>query len=196
MINDWDQQENETARAYEAFCVYRNLGTARTLEKAWAIFAPEGEKNLPMPSTFQGYSSRHQWVKRARAWDSHVLELEDEALQAEAVKIKKTERNNRLDMLKVLRAVSAKAANKVMENDNMKIADIKNVASIVALYMEQSRIEMGERLNLGAEKPAQVTTNINLELGDAVATAKERLQSLITQKSPARTTGGDTERIQ
>jgi hypothetical protein len=199
MISDWEQQENESARAYEAFCVYRNLGTARTLEKAWAIFAPDSEKNLPMNDTFKGYSSRYQWVKRVRAWDSHVLKLEDEALQAEAVKIKKTEKNNRLEMLKVLRAISAKAANAVIDDKGaIKMSEVKNVASIVALYMDQSRIEMGERLDMTQGKPAQVTINNNtsLELGDAVATAKERLQSLLTQKSSARTTGGDTEHIQ
>ncbi len=199
MISDWEQQENETVRAYEAFTIYRSLGAGRTLEKAWNVYAPEGEKNLPMADSFKNYSSKYQWVKRARAWDAHVLELEDQVLEKEAVQIKKTERNNRLDMLKVMRALAAKAANAVIDDKlSLKPADIKNVASIVALYMEQSRIEMGERLNLTAEKSASVTINNNtsLEISDAVATAKERLQSLIAQKPTARTTSGDNERVQ
>lgn len=198
--DEWDQQENEPDRAYAAFNIFKNIGPTRSIDKAWRIFADEVDRDKPIPTYFRGYSTKHKWADRCRAWDSHILKLEDEAFEKEAHQIRKTEKKNRLEMLKVLRALSAKAANAVIDEQKAiisKTSDIKNVASIIEMYLQQSRIEMGERAaTVGASEQPTVTINNNLELGDAVANAKERLQSLITQKPAPRAASGDTERLQ
>lgn len=195
----WEKLENESDRAYQAFTIYRNMNKERTLDGAWEIFSSDLRDTSY--DTFRAYSTKFQWAKRARAWDAHVLSLESEASEKELIKARNTERKNRLEMLKVLRALSAKAANSVLDTDKQgnpiisKSADMKNVAAIVQMYLEQSRLEMGERA-IATQKEANVTINNNLELGDAIGTAKDRLQSLLSQKSIDRTTSGDNERLQ
>src|SRR5260370_12112867 len=77
----WEQQPEETPRAYGAFCVYRDLGPRRTLAAAAAAFfertgdAPERQVDK--------WSSAHRWVERAAAWDRH-LDAEGRAAQETA----------------------------------------------------------------------------------------------------------------
>lgn len=36
MAEIWERQKNESSKAYAAFCIYRDLGTERSLDKALA----------------------------------------------------------------------------------------------------------------------------------------------------------------
>jgi len=64
MAEIWERQNNESSKAYAAFCVYRDLGPERSLEKV--------RQNLDKPRTRKWlgeWSVKYNWVERAQAYD-------------------------------------------------------------------------------------------------------------------------------
>lgn len=97
MTNPWDQLPKESPAAFEAFRVYKELGSRRTIEKAAAALlesqnqkgsgcAPKGVQDpaLPNLSALKKLSRRHRWVDRSHAWDSHLSALRDAVLEQHA----------------------------------------------------------------------------------------------------------------
>jgi len=66
----WDRQPGESTKAYAAFCVYRDLGTERSLEKAGQML------DKPRTRKWLGeWSAKYKWVERAKAYDDYVEKL-------------------------------------------------------------------------------------------------------------------------
>jgi len=66
----WDRLPNESTKAYAAFCVYRDLGTERSLEKAGQML------DKPRTRKWLGeWSAKYKWVERAKAYDDYVEKL-------------------------------------------------------------------------------------------------------------------------
>lgn len=83
----WEQQRDESVKAYRAFCVYRDLGPERSLDRVAEILYPtkEGQKGRKRAATgrLQEWSSRHRWVERARAHDAEAAHIDREAWEQE-----------------------------------------------------------------------------------------------------------------
>lgn len=62
-IDPWDRQPRETSKAYEAFQVYLDLGAQRSTRKT-------AERLSKSEALINGWSAKHGWPDRARAWDS------------------------------------------------------------------------------------------------------------------------------
>jgi hypothetical protein len=83
-----EQQPKESARAYGAFCTYRDLGPCRSLKAAAEAFyrtsAEPSAKSRRRPKGtarhFEKWSAAFHWVERVAAWDRH---LDAEARQAQ-----------------------------------------------------------------------------------------------------------------
>jgi hypothetical protein len=65
----WDRREGETAQAYAAFRVYRDLGPLRTVDKMMGVARTSAQR----------WSRRWDWQARAVAWDDSVHQEEDRA---------------------------------------------------------------------------------------------------------------------
>lgn len=76
-IHPWERQEGETPKAWEAFVVYRDLGSSRSLRGV----ANHLSKGMSLISR---WSSRWNWVERAAAWDADTDRASREA-QLEAI---------------------------------------------------------------------------------------------------------------
>ncbi len=73
---EWSQRSNESAPAYEAFRVYLNVQD----EKAGGI--RETARRLgKSPTMVTRWSSRNDWVNRARAWTNHQVILEENEMR-------------------------------------------------------------------------------------------------------------------
>ena len=59
----WDRQDNEPAKAYNAFTLYRDLGPERTLREA-------AKRLQRSRSLLDHWSADYQWVSRADAYDA------------------------------------------------------------------------------------------------------------------------------
>lgn len=63
----WEKSPTETSKAFQAFCVYRDLGPSRSQEKV----VGELRKSIQLVSR---WCRRHSWVKRAAAYDEFLDE--------------------------------------------------------------------------------------------------------------------------
>jgi hypothetical protein len=160
----WEQQPEETARAYGAFCVYRDLGPRRTLAAAAAAFfertgdAPERQVDK--------WSSAFRWVERAAAWDRH-LDAQGRAAQ-ETARREMAERHGR-----EARALQAKALERLraLRPEELSPADV------LRFFVDAAKLE---RLALGEPDTVQRQeltgkggAPLHFSLEDAVAAARE-----------------------
>jgi len=70
----WEQREQESAQAYEAFLAYRDLGPSRTF-KATADRVGKHE------SLMRRWADRHRWRERVWAWDLHEARQDEAAVR-------------------------------------------------------------------------------------------------------------------
>lgn len=72
----WEKQSWETAPAFFAFSLYRDLGLARSLTKAsQALIETQPDRKPESVRTQMGqWSAGHRWVERAEAYDMHLDE--------------------------------------------------------------------------------------------------------------------------
>lgn len=64
-MNPWDQQPNESSKAFERFALYRDMGAGRSLRK----LAKDLELN---PSTLAEISTKHNWQERVSSFDAYI----------------------------------------------------------------------------------------------------------------------------
>jgi hypothetical protein len=70
---------DESARAYRAFCHYRDLGPNRSLDRAWECHCTTSDqgknrKSARRPGHWGAWSQKFLWVKRADAHDDQIDE--------------------------------------------------------------------------------------------------------------------------
>jgi hypothetical protein len=61
----YDRETDESAKAFEAWTVYRDLGVERSLQKASEMYYGHGAN----VGQFERWSKRYGWVERVRAFD-------------------------------------------------------------------------------------------------------------------------------
>jgi hypothetical protein len=69
----WDRQPRESARAYTAFCTYRDLGAERSIDKAFRV--GREQTVLRAPRRWFRWSQVFEWARRVKAWDDHLLSV-------------------------------------------------------------------------------------------------------------------------
>jgi len=69
----WERLPGESAKAYEAFCIYRDLPPHERSLKAVAekLGGKRSGKSRAL-RPLERWSSRYRWVERAQAWDEEV----------------------------------------------------------------------------------------------------------------------------
>jgi hypothetical protein len=71
MTKTYERQDGETTKAYTAFTLYRDMGSARSLEKtAQKFYTPDSPQIHPRNiSQIETWSSKWNWVQRVRDFD-------------------------------------------------------------------------------------------------------------------------------
>jgi hypothetical protein len=75
----WNRQPGEGAKAYAAFCLFRDLG----LERSLRAVSQKCAKSIPL---LKRWSAKYRWVDRAAAWDDHQAEVEQQAWDCKCAK--------------------------------------------------------------------------------------------------------------
>lgn len=132
----WDRRENETTKAYEAFCIYRDMGRERSLAKV-------SEKQQKSGSLIGRWSREHGWVDRAAQWDDEQERIEREIAQKEQVKAIKDMRKRHADVAHAMILKAAKALARIPE-DEIKPQDISRMVDVAAKLERISRGDVGE----------------------------------------------------
>lgn len=76
----WERQPAETSKAYEAFCIYRDMGAKRSVQGTATALAKSVQ-------VIKVWSSKFDWVARTVAWDSLPIRAEAEAYEDMAARI-------------------------------------------------------------------------------------------------------------
>ncbi|MBU0846662.1 hypothetical protein KKH23_05680 [Patescibacteria group bacterium] len=83
-LKSWDKRESESDMAYEAFCCFRDIGFARTMKDATALFnrlyAPTKAESSRSGS-FSYWSKEYDWNTRCAAWDAEQRSRRDTVSQ-------------------------------------------------------------------------------------------------------------------
>lgn len=81
----YNRLPTETAKAYAAFSVYRDMGDSRSLEKT-------GQKLGKCKAVMETWSRKHDWVNRVAEWDAE----QDLLRQKEAIAARRKEHRENL----------------------------------------------------------------------------------------------------
>jgi hypothetical protein len=122
----WQQQPNESIKAFQAFVVYRNL---ETNERSLQRVSSELAKSLPL---IKRWSARHDWIERVALWDDYQ-ELRRLEARIEARR-KMDERH-----LKIISAAMTKVVEAVQQTDPAELA--KNFSQQMTWLSELIRLE-------------------------------------------------------
>jgi len=141
-LQPWQQQPNETAKAFDAFKIYRDLPPSkRSLSAVVAIIAQnKGHKKGTKEVVINGHYSRWQqgnnWVARAKAHDAHLDAIELAAFEEERIK----DAIKRLAQWKTLRSKMVEKLETVGADD----IDVNQLLKGLQLANDQIRLELGE----------------------------------------------------
>ena len=142
-LETWEQQEGETAKAYQAFCLYRDTGQTRAIRKV----AQEHSKSV---ATLFDWSDQNDWKRRAEAYDAH-LELtarkgREEAHTAEIVAYRERCRSAAIQTGAMALAVLMKAGQRLQTLEAKEIEP-----HVLPAYLRAAASVMEASLNAEAE---------------------------------------------
>jgi hypothetical protein len=107
-IYSWLKTNGETARSFEAFCIYRDMGPRRSLVAAWwqEKLEREGRSGVPChttnaPSAWKNWCAKFHWKKRAESYDEYLREEERIQNELEFAALKKAEISEKASLRKI-----------------------------------------------------------------------------------------------
>lgn len=132
----WERQEGETPKPYEAFCIYRDMGTERSQAKV-------AEKCGKSGSLIGRWSTSYNWVERAAQWDDEQERIEREAAQREQAKAIREMRKRHADLANAMLIKAAKALKKIPDEE-IRAGDVSRMVDIASKLERISRGDVGE----------------------------------------------------
>lgn len=150
----WERQEGESWKAYEAFCVFRDLGGKRT--------TPATAKALGKnESLIKKWRSQFDWNSRAEAFDIQVQRDAYEKAVAEKASMTARHINTALAVQK-----KAVEALKALTTDKMKPRDIKEFIQLGTELERLSRqTSLGDMIaDLNAKLPKEDTIGYDMPI--------------------------------
>lgn len=156
----WEQQQGESAKAFEAFKVYLDMGSDRSIRAV-------GEKLSKSSTLMARWSSTHGWVERVAAYDADLRrQAHDQAVKSAR---KMSERHIKLALQ--LQETAIKALSKMKPED----LDPKN---LIAFVREATKLERENRTDIvQATDPNKGEAAGQSSLADVITQAWERRQN-------------------
>jgi hypothetical protein len=136
----WDRLPNESAAAYRAFSMYRDMGARRSLTFVSRNLNPERPISV---SAVSQWASKYQWRRRAWEFDYH----EQREVQRELARERKAARERQIRIAMSLQALGTRGLIELQERIergdplNMTVADILTLAK---MGTELVRSSLGE----------------------------------------------------
>ena len=120
MAEKWERQEGESAKQYEYFKTFLDLGALRTIPKV----QEKTNKSLTYLNTL---SSRNNWIARADAYDRYI----DEITRKENIEaIKKTNKEN-IQLAQAIKFVVGKKAKLLIDKIKAAGDDTKSLDQVI-----------------------------------------------------------------
>ncbi len=174
----WERQEGETAKAFEAFCAYRDLPPSeRSMLAAWVKYSGNSaEGRRKAPRNVEQWAIDNKWTDRVKAYDDYLDAQSRAEYEAERLK----QRDNRQQVVRALQGMAAKVM-QAKQHANMEPAELNALANAVAKVLNESRIEFDDlptqrvdnRVTGSGEGGAIEVHHVN---ADILAAAYKRMQ--------------------
>ena len=182
----WARQAGETAKAFDAFELFRRLGPDRTLQAAWEQYFlrpgarhERGTKGVGLaPGYFRRWSARRDWHERAVGWDDEVAALArdqelDRELKARVAEQEEQVRQRQLmrEEARAARAVGRRGLLRILQEiESHKLDAMKLVDLIPHLKKFLEAVTEGQRLErLEAGEPTEITQQLSDEVLEQMA---------------------------
>lgn len=80
-LEPWDRQAQEGIKAYTAFCLYRDMGTQRSLDTSYRRHLGQESSLKQASGNWKGWYAQHDWKRRAEAYDAYLEGLNRRVLE-------------------------------------------------------------------------------------------------------------------
>lgn len=138
-LQPWDRRPGETAKAFQGFQAFRDLGPARTIQAAGEALVESGgipSFTIGRRRWWEKWSTRHDWVARAQAWDDHLDEVGQLAQEEEVIQMNRRH-------AEVARKAQELAAERLAQLDPSALPP-HLVIRFLEVAMKLERVAMGE----------------------------------------------------
>ena len=136
-LQPWQRQLNESARAYRAFCIYRDMGADRSLVKVRQSLSKKSGYDRQIAE----WSSRHHWVERVAAYDKHIDDIEAIAFEQTLAKRRLLILEKEVEHADALLAKFDQVLQRVEVHQKTKTANRKNGDQEVEIIFVEINIE-------------------------------------------------------
>ncbi len=150
----WLRQPDESTKAYELFCFFRDFGPTRSYTAVQRKYS--GVEFDLLPQTLRNYGKKFNWLSRAQAYDDHILK--DELIQNEK-------------LIKKYKTRQIKRAQKILDK-YYEWMD-KEDEEILTSREKRERYKLGlemfnEIFQLDKDKKVEHTGSVTIVFGDEV----------------------------
>ncbi len=174
----WEQQPDESGRAFEAFRAYRDLDPG---DRSYRKVAEQLRKS---PSLIGRWSSQHRWVERAEAWDREQDRLWQAGLRRRRSRI--VDRH-----LAIANAALVKVTQRLVNLDAEKLSAVEVTRMLeVVTRIEREALTLGQPIQHEISGPAGEPLTVQLAefaqmgaeqrrlaIADMVATVQRRVKA-------------------
>jgi hypothetical protein len=162
----WDKREDESARAYEWFCRYRDMGPGRSHDKLHQKYSEGASKK----SLTLRWSSRYAWVERAEAYDAYLDAIKRETNED---RVRKTAEEH-IDVAdKIMELALSKLA--LLEGTEVKPNEVKGLIEL-SVKMKRDALGVAEKHEVNGE--IHLDHEIGRKLSDDLLERSRRLLGL------------------
>ncbi|PSO67859.1 MAG: hypothetical protein BRC39_00780 [Cyanobacteria bacterium QH_7_48_89] len=157
----YESLENESASAYKAFCLYRDLGRDRSLRAAynWHLEEKRLQKGVERaskhstkkapPGRWYKWSTDFHWVSRAAAFDSYIERQDIDNLVRERLQWRRRIRRRRIKCSNQIDKIATEALS-VFQGKESTLATqpcrwtLRDLASLISEGEKQAQLAVGE----------------------------------------------------
>lgn len=127
MPKPWERQPGESDKAFEAFCIYRDMGSERTLQKV-------GQGLNKSTTLMSRWSSENNWVERVQAWEDE----QDRILRQEQIKDIKKMRQRHADLAMEMLSKALEGI-QYLDPEELGAAGISRLVEVASKLEQKSR---------------------------------------------------------
>jgi hypothetical protein len=163
IIDPWLQRDNETAKAYKAFSIFRDLGARRTFAEAYRRYSGRTEVGKHIPGYFRDWYAEHDWKDRVRAYDQS---LDDEVREAIRVAYREAfttlARSAKLHVGTVIEmAAGRRAASDNLPEDRVAVGEAAQLAA-ARDALDRLGVRAPDRIDARVEEGTGLTSWVDL----------------------------------
>lgn len=152
----WNKRmPGESAKAYDAFSIYRDMGVGRSVEAAWWSSTDEGKNGASkgektVPGYWKNWSTKFKWRSRCEAYDDRQAEIkrkikEEEESEQYRIEIRENARDRR-EKIKALRLKQWEIACELQKIAKVAIQSLRKNPDKISLNDVNKSLELSFKL--------------------------------------------------